>query len=188
MNKLTNINQGFFTSIILAFRDLDSSLSKQIEIRKKERQLLPLLYFVCFMLLLSQLIQITSKVQEAPYFFVVTAVVVSHLFFLPIFIYALSFILHLVLKAFGAEASNFQTRLAVLWSLTLSTLIILSLSVMKVFMSGIIKVAFVVSAELIVVYIFSRNLSFASNFKNRNLFTIVITCIYFIPVIVINFS
>ena len=90
------------------------------------------------MFLLSQLIQVTSTVQESPYFFVVTAVVVSYLFFLPIFIYALSFILHLVLKAFGAEASNFQTRLAVLWSLTLSTLIILSVSVMKVFMTGMI--------------------------------------------------
>ena len=91
MNKLTNINQGFFASIILAFRDLDSSISKQIEIRKKERQLLPLLYFVCFMLLLSQLIQVTSKVQEAPYFFVVTAVVVSYLFFLTTIILSLSF-------------------------------------------------------------------------------------------------
>ena len=96
--------------------------------------------------------------------------------------------LHMVLKAFGAVASSFQTRLALFWSLTLSTLIILCLSMLKVFMSGIIEVVFVIFTELIVVYIFSRILSCASNLKNRNLFTIVITSIYFIPVILINFS
>jgi hypothetical protein len=39
-----------------------------------------------------------------------------------------------------------------------------------------------------VIYIFSRILSFASNFKNRNRFTLVITSFYLIPVILINFS
>ena len=55
-------------------------------------------------------------------------------------------------------------------------------------MSGLIEVIFVVLTELVIVYIFSRILSFASNLKKRNLFTIVITSIYFIPVILINVS
>ena len=140
------------------------------------------------MLLLSQLIQVTSEVQDAPYFSVVTALVVSYLFFLPIFIYALSFILHILLKAFGALASSFQTRLAVFWSLTISTIIMLCVSIVKVFMSGVIEVVFVVLTELIIVYIFSRILSFVSKIRKRNFFTLVITSIYFIPVILINFS
>ena len=188
MNKQSKINRGFFSSIIYAFSDLDASINEQIELRNKESQLLPLLYFTCLILLLSQLIEVTSQVQEAPYFSVMTAVVVSYLFFLPIFMYILSFILYFVLKTFGAVASNFQTRLALFWSLTLSTLIILSASVLKVFMSGLVEVIFVVLTELVIVYIFSRILSFASNLKKRNLFTIVITSIYFIPVILINVS
>ena len=188
MNKQTKIYRGFFSSIIHAFSDLDASINEQIELRDKESKLLPLLYFTCLILLLSQLIEVTSQVQEAPYLSVITAVVVSYLFFLPIFMYALSFILYLVLKAFGAVASSFQTRLALFWSLTLSTLIILCVSVLKVFVSGLIEVVFVVFTELVIVYIFSRILSFASNIKNRNLFTMVITSIYFIPVILINFS
>ena len=188
MNKQSNINRGFFSSIMYAFSNLDASINEQIELRNKESQLLPLLYFTCLILLLSQLIEVTSQVQEAPYLSVVTAVVVSYLFFLPIFMYALSFVLHLVLKTFGAVASSFQTRLALFWSLTLSTLIILCASVLKIFMSGLIEVIFVVLTELFVVYIFSRILSFASNLKKRNLFTIVITSIYFIPVILINVS
>ena len=188
MNKLTKINRSFFISILSAFSDLDASISEQIGLRKKESQLLPLIYFTCFILLLSQLIQVTSKIQEAPYLSVITAVVVSYLFFLPIFMYVLSYILHLVLKIFGAVSSSFQTRLALFWSLSLSTIIILFASVIKVFISGSVELAFVILSELFVIYIFSRILSFASNFKNRNRFTLVITSFYLIPVILINFS
>ena len=188
MNKQLKINKGFFTAILSAFSDLDASIDRQIELRDKESQLLPLLYFTCLMLLLSQLIEVTSQVQKDPYLSVITAVVVSYLFFLPIFMYVLSFILHLALKIFGAMSSSFQTRLALFWSLSLSTIIILFASIIKVFTSGSIELALVILSELFVVYIFSRILSFASNFKNRNRFTLIITSFYLIPVILLNFS
>ena len=97
MNKQEKINRGFFTAILYSFKDLDKSISEQIEIRNRERQLLPLLYFTCLILLLSQVIQVTSEAQRAPYLSVITAVIVSYLFFLPIFMYITSFILHLAL-------------------------------------------------------------------------------------------
>ncbi len=61
MNKQLKINKGFFTAIISAFSDLDASIDQQFELRDKESQLLPLLYFTCLMLLLSQLIEVTSQ-------------------------------------------------------------------------------------------------------------------------------
>ena len=188
MNKQAKINRGFFTAILSAFSDLDASTCAQIEIRNKESQLLPLLYFTCFMLLLSQLIQVTSQVQEAPYLSVITAVIVSYLFFLPIFIYIISFILHLVLKMFGAISSSFQTRLGVLWSLAISALIILFVSIAKIFTNGTTEFVIVIFSELVVVYIFSRILGFVSKFRDRNLFTLVIISFYLMPVILINFS
>ena len=188
MNKQQKIYRGFFTSILYSFKDLDKSISEQIEIRNRESQLLPLLYFTCLILLLSQLIQVTSQVQQAPYLSLITAVIVSYLFFLPIFMYMISFLLHLVLKIFGAMTSSFQTRLAVFWSLALSTLIVLFVSVSKIFTSGTTELVMVVFSELIVVYIFSRILGFVSKFRDRNLFTLVIISFYLIPVILINFS
>jgi hypothetical protein len=188
MNKQLKINKGFFAAIISAFSDLDASIDQQFELRDKESQLLPLLYFTCLMLLLSQLIEVTSQVQEDPYLSVITAVVVSYLFFLPIFMYLLGFILHLILKMFGSVSSGFQTRLALFWSLSVSTLIILVVSITKIFISGTIELVIVVLSELIIVYIFSRNVSFVANFKNRNLFTLIITSFYFVPVVLINFS
>ena len=188
MNKQLKINKGFFTAIISAFSDLDASIDQQLVLRDKESQLLPLLYFTCLMLLLSQLIEVTSQVQKDPYLSVITAVVVSYLFFLPIFMYLLGFILHLILKMFGSVSSGFHTRLALFWSLSVSTSIILVVSISKIFMSGTIELLIVVLSELIIVYIFSRTVSFVSNFKDRNLFTFVITSLYFIPVVLINFS
>ena len=188
MNKQLKINKGFFTAIISAFSDLDASIDQQFELRDKESQLLPLLYFTCLMLLLSQLIEVTSQVQKDPYLSVITAVVVSYLFFLPIFMYLLGFILHLILKMFGSVSSGFQTRLALFWSLSLSTLVILVASIAKIFTNGAIELVLVILSELIIVYIFSRIVSFVSNFKDRNLFTLIMTSLYFVPVVLTNFS
>ena len=47
MNKQLKINKGFFTAILSAFSDLDASIDRQIELRDKESQLLPLMYFTC---------------------------------------------------------------------------------------------------------------------------------------------
>ncbi len=188
MNKQAKINRGFFTAILYAFRDLDASISEQIEIRNKESQLLPILYFTCLILLLSQLIQVTDQVQQAPYLSVITAVTVSHLFFLPIFMYIISFMLHLVLNMFGAFSSSFQTRLAMFWSLAISALIFLFVSVVKIFTSGSTEFVIIIFSELIVVYIFSRVLGFVCNFRDRNLFTFVMFGFYLTPVILINFS
>ena len=188
MNKQFKINKGFFTAIISAFSDLDASIDQQFELRDKESQLLPLLYFTCLMLLLSQLIEVTSQVQKDPYLSVITAVVVSYLFFLPIFMYLLGLILHLILKMFGSVSSGFQTRLALFWSLSVSTLVILVASIAKIFTTGAIELVLVILSELIIVYIFSRIVSFVSNFKDRNLFTLIMTSLYFVPVVLINFS
>ena len=185
MSKLTKINRGFFVSILSAFNDLDASISEQCQLRKKESQLLPLIYFTCLILLLSQLIQVTSEVQKDPYISIVTALVVSYFFFLPIFMYIFSFILYLVLKMFGGVSSIFQTRLALFWSLSISTSIILLISIIKIFLSGIAEVLVVIASELLVVYIFSRMISFVSSFKDRNLFTLTVTSIYLAQVMLV---
>ena len=188
MNKLEKINRGFFRAIIYSFGDLDKSVREQIEIRHKESQLLPLLYFTCLILLLSQLIQVTSQVQQAPYLSVITAVIVSYLFFLPIFMYTTSFMLHLALKLFGSISSSFQTRLAMFWSLAISALIFLFVSVVKIFTEGTTEFIIIIFSELVVVYIFSRVLGFVCDFRDRNLFTFVMISFYLTPVILINFS
>ena len=188
MNRQEKINRGFFTAILYSFKDLDKSVSEQIEIRNRESQLLPLLYFTCLILLLSQLIQVTSQVLQAPYLSVITAVIVSYLFFLPIFMYITSFILHFVLKLFGASSPSFQTRLAMFWSLAISALIFLFVSVVKIFTNGSIELLIITFSELIVVYIFSRVLGFVCNFRDRSLFTFFMISFYLTPVILINFS
>ena len=179
MDNQEKIYRGFFTTILYSFKDLDKSISQQIEIRNTESQLLPLLYFTCLILLLSQLIQVTSQVQQAPYLAVITAVIVSYLFFLPIFMYITSFMLHLVLKLFGALSTSFGIRLALFWSLTISANIILLRSITQIFLNGLIELFIVIASEIIIIYIFSRMISFVSCFWDRHLFTLIVTSFYF---------
>ena len=179
MNRQEKINRGFFTAILYSFKDLDKSISEQIRVRDRESQLLPLVYFTCLILLLSQLIQVTSQVQKAPYLSVITAVIVSYLFFLPIFMYITSFILHFVLQFFGSISSSFGIRLALFWSLTISANIILLRSITQIFLNGLIELFIVIASEIIIIYIFSRMISFVSCFWDRHLFTLIVTSFYF---------
>ena len=74
------------------------------------------------------------------------------------------------------------------WSLAISALIFLFVSIIKIFTNGLAELVIVIFAELIVVYIFSRVLGFACNFRDRNLFTFVMISFYLAPVIIVNFS
>ena len=188
MISSTETRKSFFISILSSFRDLDASIREQIELRKKERQLLPLVYYSCFILLLSQIARISNEVQQEPYLSVIVAVIVANVFFLPIFLYIFSFIIHWILNIFGSVSTIFITRLALFWSLTISTVIILIASILKLLVSGSIELAIVIISELFIIYIFSRMISFVSCFKDRNLFTLIVTSIYLIPVIFVNFS
>ena len=128
MISSTENRKSFFISILSSFRDLDASIREQIELRKKERQLLPLVYYSCFILLLSQIARISNEVQQEPYLSVIVAVIVANVFFLPIFLYIFSFIIHWILNIFGSVSTIFITRLALFWSLTISTVIILRMA------------------------------------------------------------
>ena len=86
---------------------------------------------------------------------------------------------------FGGVSSSFQTRLALFWSLSISTSIILLISIIKIFLSGIVEFLLVIASELLVVYIFSRMISFVSGFKDRNLFTLTVTSIYLAQVMLV---
>ena len=74
------------------------------------------------------------------------------------------------------------------WSLAISALIILFVSVLKIFTHGSTELFIVILGELIVVYIFSRVLGFVCNFRDRHLFTFVMVSFYLTPVILINFN
>ena len=74
------------------------------------------------------------------------------------------------------------------WSLAITALIFLFVSIVKIFTDGFAELVIVIFSELSAVYIFSRVLGFACNFRDRNLFTFVMISLYLTPVIIINFS
>ena len=185
MNKQIVNKKSFFLLLLKGYFDLDRSLDYQLQNRTLERQLLPLVYYVSFALLIAKIPNLfvfkgyypNQEFQYAK----LGSILVVHMFFVPIFIYLLAFITHWVLFLFGSSSQYFSTRLAFLWSLSLgSSLIVLSSLITAFITDDKIKFFCISLSELIVIYIFARILSYAANFKYRQivLLTLVSTYIF----------
>ena len=112
---------GFLPEIINAYGDLRGSMRKQMDRAPGEEKLLALLVFGCFVIFLSFLPRLfatdlsqTSDQSMAGgvimWFFVV-------MFFLPLMLYGVAWVSHLICKAFGADSPNFNARHALFWML-----------------------------------------------------------------------
>ena len=93
MNKEVDNKRSFFLLLFKGYFDLDKSLGYQLETRKLERQLLPLVYYVSFALLIAKIPNLfvfkgyypDQEFQYAK----LGSILVVHIFFVPIFIYVL---------------------------------------------------------------------------------------------------
>ena len=185
MNKQIVNKKSFFLLLLKGYFDLDRSLDYQLQNRTLERQLLPLVYYVSFALLIAKIPNLfvfkDYYLEQEFQYAKLGSILVVHMFFVPIFIYLLAFITHWVLFLFGSSSQYFSTRLAFLWSLSLGSSIIVLSSLITAFITDDkIKFFCISLSELIVIYIFARILSYAANFKYRQivLLTLVSTYIF----------
>ncbi|PQM63824.1 MAG: hypothetical protein CML38_08035 [Rhodobacteraceae bacterium] len=183
MNKQIDNKKSFFLLLLKGYFDLDRSVDYQLKTRTLERQLLPLVYYVSFALLIAKIpnlfvlkgYYLDQEFQYAK----LGSILVVHIFFVPIFIYFLAFITHWVLLFFGSSSSYFSTRLAFFWSLSLGSSLVVLASLITAFITDYkIKSFFISLSELIVIYIFARILSYAANFKYRQIVLITLVSIY----------
>ena len=183
MKKQFDNKKSFFLLLFKGYFDLDKSLSYQLETRKLERQLLPLVYYVSIALLIAKIPNLFAfkglyPIQDFLYA-KLGSILVVHLFFVPIFIYVLAFITHWILLLLGSNSTYFATRLAFLWSLSLGSSFIVLASLITAFITNDnIKFLCISVSELIVIYIFARMLSFVAQFKYRKIPIITLISIY----------
>ena len=183
MDKQLANKKSFFLLLIKGYFDLDKSIAYQLQTRKLERQLLPLVYYVSFALLIAKIpnLFVFSSYYPNPelQYAKLGSIVVVHIFFVPIFIYVLSFITHWFLLLFGSSSPYFSTRLAFLWSLSLGSSLIVIVSLITVFIADDKLKFFCISlSELIVIYIFARILSYAAHFKHWQIVLVTLVSIY----------
>ena len=108
------LGSGFLPEIINAYGGLRASMRAQMDREPGEERLLALLAYGCFVIFLSFLPRLfATDLSQTPdqsiaggiimWFFVV-------MFFLPLVLYGVAAVSHLIAKAFGAKGRNFNAR------------------------------------------------------------------------------
>lgn len=124
------LGSGFLPEIIKAYGGLRPSMRQQLDRKPGEEHLLALLVFGCFVVFLSFLPRLlATDLSQTPdqsiaagvimWFFVV-------MFFLPLGLYGVAWISHIVAKAFGATNASKNARHALFWALAVLSPILIA--------------------------------------------------------------
>ena len=128
--------KGFIADIFLAYKGLRNSFDNQLYNNVNEARLLAYSFFISFVFFLQRL---PLRVSQKPeYFYEINLIdkigidLFASIFFVPLFLYIISFFLHIFCLPFGSKASFFETRLAFFWATIVYSPILLSLSIIEV--------------------------------------------------------
>jgi hypothetical protein len=131
------LGSGFLPEIINAYGGLRTSMRQQLDREPGEEHLLAVLVYGCFVVFLSFLPRLfATDLTQTPdqsiaagiimWFFVV-------MFFLPLSLYGIAWISHLIAKAFGATNSNKNARHALFWALAVLSPVLISKAMISSF-------------------------------------------------------
>jgi hypothetical protein len=132
------LGSGFLPEIINAYGGLRASMRQQLNRAPGEEHLLAVLVYGCFVVFLSFLPRLlATDLSQTPdqsmaagvimWFFVV-------MFFLPLVLYGVAWVSHIVAKAFGATSSSKDARHALFWSLAVLSPILIAKAMLTSFL------------------------------------------------------
>ena len=132
--------KGFIADIFQAYKGLRVSFDLQLYRNTNESKLLAYSFFISIILFLQRL---PSRFSQNPQYFDeinlndrIGIDLFSSIFFVPIFLYIISFFLHISCLPFRTTAKYSETRLAFFWSTIVYSPILLSISILEVFFSN----------------------------------------------------
>ena len=132
--------KGFVADILLAYKGLRVSFDRQLYNNTNESRLLAYSFFISIILFLHRL---PSKVLQYPQYFdeinlsdKIGIDLFSSIFFVPIFLYIISFFLHICCLPFSTNARYSETRLAFFWSTIVYSPILLLISILEAVFSN----------------------------------------------------
>ena len=133
--------KGFFPEIFRSYFDLKASFFSQLAKCKSEARLLAYGFTISVVLFFERLpgkvASHTSDGFQRPLLPAIGIDLFASIFFVPLFLYFVSAILHFVLLPFGGKASFFQSRLAFFWSIIVCAPILLIFSLVEAFFPDI---------------------------------------------------
>ena len=183
------IFKGFAADIFLAYKGLRVSFDRQLYNNKNESRLLAYSFFISFVLFLERLpfrvSQNPSYLDEININDKIGIDLFSSIFFVPIFLYFISFFLHIFCLPFGTNARYFETRLAFFWSTIVYSPILLSISILEAVISNFWLNIFLNSFSIFCyAWIFSSIFCWAHKFSsNLYLFLLLVTFYLFLTIV-----
>jgi len=133
------VANGFVADIVGAYGGLRASMRNQMDRGNDEPRLMAYLAFGCFVIFLSFLPRLLATDLSGTDQSIAAGITVwffSVMFFLPLMLYAVAAISHLIAKAFGAKGSQHNARHAIAWMLVvLSPVLIVKAMLGSVFIS-----------------------------------------------------
>ena len=179
------IFKGFVADIFLAYKDLRVSFDRQQNHKINESRLLAYSFFISIVLFLQRL---PSRVSQNLVYFgemnlndKIGIDLFSSIFFVPIFLYIISFFLHIFCLPFGTNAKYSDTRLAFFWSTIVYSPVLLLISIVETFFSNFLFILFLNFFSIFCyAWIFSSIFCWAHKFSsNLYLFLSLITLYLF---------
>ena len=179
------IFKGFIADIFLAYKGLKVSFDFQLHRNINESKLLAYSFFISVILFLQRL---PSRFSQNPQYFdeinlndKIGIDLFSSIFFVPIFLYIISFFLHICCLPFRTAAKYSETRLAFFWSTIVYSPILLLISIIEVVFSNFWFILFLNFFSIICyAWIFSAIFCWAHKFSsNLYLFLFLITLYIF---------
>ena len=183
------ISKGFVADIFFAYRGLKTSFDRQLSYGYDESRLLAYCFFISFILFLERLPFKVSKSYEFSGDYYISDKIgmdlFASLFFVPIFLYLLSCLLHIFCLPFGQKTTFFETRLAFFWSTIVVSPLLLLFSILQViFYDFYISTAFSFISILCYAWVFSSLLCYANKIQtNIYLFLLLISAFFLIYLI-----
>ena len=169
---LSFLFKGFLAEILLAYKDFSKSFDRQLSLGFSESRLLAYSFFISFILFLQRLPNRVS--QNSEYINNISLRdqigidLFASVFFVPIFLYFIASFFHIMCLPFGSNATFFESRLAFFWSTVVSFPIILSFSILEIFINYhiifvILKYLSIICYAWIFSVIFCKAQKFSSN-------------------------
>ena len=127
--------KGFIADIFFAYKGLRTSFHNQLEDSVNEGRLLAYSFFISFVFFLQRLplrfSQKSEYVNEINLIDMIGIDLFASIFFVPIFLYIVSFFLHIFCLPFGSKATFSESRLAFFWATIVYSPILLLLSLIE---------------------------------------------------------
>ena len=172
-SKLTNRTikverKSFLLSILFAYKGFISSYRWQALRCVAERDLLFLTFTSAFILFLANIpVQVAMLSEDLNLQVHLGLIGFVSIFFIPLLLYFISFLLFLTLKIFRGNASFFELRLATLWSLNVAGPLIILNGLLRGFFSNFVGIEYVaLLLQCCIAWIIASMIAEAERFKS----------------------